>query len=314
MKNAKPNDEIDKAFLSVFFAVCACASGLLPQAQGSSTLVGIEYYQKSLLLYFASSGEVFLEQVQCLGLLAFCSASWNVLAQSWRFAGQAVRIAQDLGLHVSSLVDTTREPNEEPYNLCEYRDAQIARCVWWSVFGIDCISSICLGRPMAADVAHCCCDLPTNISNEDLEQGCGPNDQSNSSLSSPMAGFIAFTQLCKIAAEVHRFHSSFRLRSRNASNTSMKEALPTVNILIRELDNWLQELPDEIKFSANSLQRGPNLTMSVVVFILHSATIMNLYRFVYLQGSPRCFKLEQNFSFLHFSNNEIMQTTCGIGI
>ncbi|CAI7587756.1 unnamed protein product [Penicillium glandicola] len=106
MNNLKKDDQVDKGFLSVFFAVCACASGLLAQAPGSSALVGIEYYQKALLLYFASSGEVFLEQVQCLGLLALCSASWNVIAQSWRFAGQAVRIAQDLGLHVSSLVTT----------------------------------------------------------------------------------------------------------------------------------------------------------------------------------------------------------------
>ena len=104
MQSMKSDSLIDKGFLSVFFAVCACASCLLPQTPGTSQLVGIEYYQKAQLLFFASSGEVFIEQVQCLGLLSLCSASWNVLAQSWRFAGQAVRIAQDLGLHLSSLV------------------------------------------------------------------------------------------------------------------------------------------------------------------------------------------------------------------
>lgn len=104
MKNAKSDSPVDSGFLSVFFAVCACASCLLPQSPSTSQLAGIEYYQKAQLLFFASSGEVFIEQVQCLGLLALCSASWNVLAQSWRFAGQAVRIAQDLGLHLSSLV------------------------------------------------------------------------------------------------------------------------------------------------------------------------------------------------------------------
>lgn len=104
MQSMKSDSLIDKGFLSVFFAVCACASCLLPQTPGTSQLVGIEYYQKAQLLFFASSGEVFIEKVQCLGLLSLCSASWNVLAQSWRFAGQAVRIAQDLGLHLSSLV------------------------------------------------------------------------------------------------------------------------------------------------------------------------------------------------------------------
>lgn len=95
---------VERGFLSVFFAVCACASGLLPREPGATGLVGIDYYQKALLLFWASSGEVFLEQAQCLGLLAVCSAGWNTVAQSWRLVGQAVRIAQDLGLHIASLV------------------------------------------------------------------------------------------------------------------------------------------------------------------------------------------------------------------
>lgn len=103
MKAVKRDAVEDRGFLSVFFAVCACASSLLPRA-GNSSLPGIEYYQKAPLLQFASTGEAFIEQVQCLGLLALCSAGWNTLSQSWGFAGQAVRVAQDLRLHVSSLV------------------------------------------------------------------------------------------------------------------------------------------------------------------------------------------------------------------
>jgi hypothetical protein len=79
---ARRETVIGRGFLSVFFAVCACASSLLPRASGTSSLPGIEHYQKALLLHFASSGEVFLEQVQCLGLLALCSAGWNTLSQS----------------------------------------------------------------------------------------------------------------------------------------------------------------------------------------------------------------------------------------
>lgn len=93
---------IDSGFLSVFFAVCACASGLLPRApDAGATFPGMQYYENAILLHYASTGEGTIEQVQCLALLSMCSAGWNTLAQSWKFAGQAVRAAQDLGLHVS---------------------------------------------------------------------------------------------------------------------------------------------------------------------------------------------------------------------
>jgi hypothetical protein len=90
----------DRRFLMVFFAVCACASGLLP-GPPDRRLAGLEHYEKALLLCYAANGEASLERVQCLALLATCAAGWNTLAQSWMLAGQAVRTAQDIGLHLS---------------------------------------------------------------------------------------------------------------------------------------------------------------------------------------------------------------------
>lgn len=100
----------DRRFLLVFFAVCACASSLLPSTP-DRRLAGIEYYEKALLLFYASTGEASLEKVQCLALLAMCSAGWNTLTQSWLLAGQAVRAGQDLGLHLSSRL--VRNPSSE---------------------------------------------------------------------------------------------------------------------------------------------------------------------------------------------------------
>lgn len=91
----------DRRFMMVFFAVCACASSLLPSGSGTQ-LSGNEYYEKALLLYYSSAGEASLARVQCLGLLALCTAGWNILAQSWMLAGQAVRAAMDVGLHLDT--------------------------------------------------------------------------------------------------------------------------------------------------------------------------------------------------------------------
>jgi hypothetical protein len=100
--NNRSRGDVDAGFLAVFFAVCACASGLLPKEPGTSSLfTGLQYYESAMILHQGSIGEGTIEQVQTLALLSMCSAGWNSLAQSWKFAGQAVRAAQDLGLHVS---------------------------------------------------------------------------------------------------------------------------------------------------------------------------------------------------------------------
>lgn len=99
--NQSQSASTDRRFLLVFYSICACASSLLPPSSESS-FPGIEYYEKALLLYYASTGEASLERVQCLALLSMCAAGWNTLTQSWTLAGQAVRAAQDIGIHLST--------------------------------------------------------------------------------------------------------------------------------------------------------------------------------------------------------------------
>lgn len=151
----------DRKFLMVFFAVCACASSLLPSDAGNQ-LTGHEYFEKALLLYYSSAGEASVERVQCLALLALCTAGWNTLARSWMFAGQAVRAAMDIGIHldnhlVSESVFATGYEHEvwtmpktnfmwkykpsfahsEPPTANEKLQRQINRRIWWSVYTLD---------------------------------------------------------------------------------------------------------------------------------------------------------------------------------
>lgn len=54
-----------------------------------------------MILYYIGHTATQLAHVQAFVLLASFLASINSLPQSWLMCGQAVRIAQDLGLHVS---------------------------------------------------------------------------------------------------------------------------------------------------------------------------------------------------------------------
>jgi hypothetical protein len=62
---------------------------------------GVLWFERSQVLHFSSIREIDIHQVQCLTLLSAFQASVNAMPNSWLLASQALRIAQDIGLHVS---------------------------------------------------------------------------------------------------------------------------------------------------------------------------------------------------------------------
>ncbi|KAH7145685.1 fungal-specific transcription factor domain-containing protein, partial [Dactylonectria estremocensis] len=267
----------DKRFLSVFFAVCACASSLIPSDGNPSNFSGLDYYEKALLLQFSMNGEASLERVQCLALLSMCCAGWNTLSTSWHFAGQAVRAAQDLGMHLSGLMPT--RDKSSTHSPADMLKREISRRVWWSIYCIDRVISISLGRPMAAHDTDWRCALPLAVADEELEKACEHPalllHREASTL--PLSGFLAFAQLCHISGKVQSLHSPSRLASLGTPEGASRHMIYVAK-LDKSLNEWLTSLPDQIRFSANTLERGPNLTMCVILFIVHAGSLLNLYR------------------------------------
>ncbi|KAH6647177.1 fungal-specific transcription factor domain-containing protein [Truncatella angustata] len=276
MNSPRSAEPPDRKFLSVFFAVCACASSLLPSNGKSSRFAGLDYYEKALLLHYASTGDVSPEAVQCLALLAMCCAGWNTLTQSWNYAGRAVRAAQDLGMHLSSLSSMGANMDLSPAAIIRQ---QLSRRIWWSVYCLDRVISICLGRPMAAQDADCHCELPMDISDDDLDTWCRDpgHPPQNPQASTLMTGFLAFARLCRIGGKIQQLYSPLRIRELS-DPTKAKRYLRTIGALDKKLNEWLASLPDDIRFSANDMDRGPNLTMCVIMFIVHAGSLLNLYR------------------------------------
>ena len=70
-----------------------------------------QYECSALILHYISGASMQVEHVQCFLLMSSFLCSVNCLPQAWILVGQAVRAAQDIGLHVSSLfalVETSR--------------------------------------------------------------------------------------------------------------------------------------------------------------------------------------------------------------
>ncbi|OHF02882.1 hypothetical protein CORC01_01640 [Colletotrichum orchidophilum] len=269
-----------RRFLMVFFAVCACASGLLP-TNSESSLPGIDFYQNALLIISRSTGEASLEKVQCLGLLSMCSAGWNTISQSWSLAGQAVRAAIDKGLHVSSTSHSTVSVK----NTKECIRLEHSRRVWWCVYTLDRITSICLGRPLAVQDEDCHCELPLDMRDEDVVSGsCQKNGTiSEENTPSPMSGFLAFARLCRLAGKIQEFSSPLKLRKIASANADKTQRfLARVDAHDQALRKWLESLPGDIQFSANRKNKSHgdiSMVNCVIIFFLHAGSLINLYRF-----------------------------------
>ncbi|KAI8941622.1 hypothetical protein NX059_002835 [Plenodomus lindquistii] len=280
----------DRNFLMVFFAICACASSLLPSMSGNQ-LTGVEHYEKALLLYYASTGEACIERAQCMALLALCAAGWNTLSQSWMLAGQAVRASMEIGIHLSGPLNPSANAEYEMPDSNEVLRRQISRRLWWSIYTIDRIMSICLGRPTAAHDEDCYCVMPLNVHDDELQASSTQTEverdarHSERKASSPLTGFLAFVRLCRIAGKVQSLSSPHCTRQLAFPNsTRLRKVRARATKYEKALRGWLDNLPDEFRFSANAVETNPpgdpGLTMCVIAFIVHSGSLLSLYRFL----------------------------------
>jgi len=135
--DAGPNTDFvrkNTADVAAVFAVFACASRLLEEdtqsypGSADEGGVGMAYYERSVIcriayfmtiyliplphralaLHYISHASIQIAHVQCLILLSSFLCSVNCLPQAWLLVGQAVRMGQDLGLHVCEVLSYTK--------------------------------------------------------------------------------------------------------------------------------------------------------------------------------------------------------------
>jgi hypothetical protein len=109
-------------------------------------------------------------------------------------------------------------------------------------------------------------------------------------ISSPLTGFIAFARLCRIAGKIQRLGSPSSLVNLvriqgDAATTAKKARIMAARVVTHDksLRGWLDTLPDSIRFSANNessaadTESDPSLVMCVIVFMMHSGSLLSLY-------------------------------------
>ncbi|CZR65615.1 uncharacterized protein PAC_15515 [Phialocephala subalpina] len=261
--NSRTAASIDAGFLSVFFAVCACASGLLPREPGQSTVfTGLKYYENAISLHYASTGEGSIEQVQCLalqaGILLLKAGSLLVklYAQRKILASMYFHVARMQRMNM--LIITRGHLLEVPVKCSKKNFAD--------VFG-GVVLSNCLGRPMGVEDGDCDCEMPLDLEDGDLDIYCKASSQASPGVQkvSRLTGFIVFSKLTKISGNISRSMTSLMLQQKNKNSRKVKMLRKLVVKLEGELSGWLKQVPDVIKFSVNNVDHAsPHLTIPLI--------------------------------------------------
>ncbi|KAI0269256.1 fungal-specific transcription factor domain-containing protein, partial [Gloeopeniophorella convolvens] len=227
------------AFVAVVFALFACAAQLVedPRLKGEKDDdggMGMVYYERALILHYISHASVQVAHVQCFVLMSSFLCSVNCLPQAWLLIGQAVRAAQDLGLH--------RSPRRLIISAVE---KETRRKIWWGVYTLDRMLALALGRPIGAEDVDCDVEFPVDIDDDSLLDyfAGAPMTSETPSL---MTGFTSLISLYNIAGRVMRQVYGVDMAD-NAEPEKRAQLQRNVDALDKELTKWLDNLPTVFK-------------------------------------------------------------------
>ncbi|KAI0370240.1 hypothetical protein BV20DRAFT_1019279, partial [Pilatotrama ljubarskyi] len=229
------------AFVASVCAVFAVASRFVddPRLTKFDNLddagMGMVYYERALILHHISYPTIQVEHVQCFLLMSSFLCSVNCLPQAWLLVGQAVRAAQDIGLH--------RSPRRL---LISPIEKETRRKIWWGVYTLDRMLALALGRPLAIEDADCDVEIPVELDDE-LLQRYFQGEQMPQGQISLMRGFIELIELYKIAGRVLREVYALDKTKDQLELDKRAELHRSVEALDRSLTKWCEDLPVEFK-------------------------------------------------------------------
>ncbi|KAG1892702.1 fungal-specific transcription factor domain-containing protein [Suillus subluteus] len=260
--------QAEASFISVVFAVFACAAHLVndprltcenPDDGGT----GMIYYERALILHYISHASIQVSHVQCFILMSSFLCSVNCLPQAWLLVGQAVRTAQDLGLH--------RSPRRLAISTT---DKETRRKIWWSVYCLDRMLALALGRPLGIEDSDCDVEIPVAVDDENLaDYFAGVNfPQKYPSL---MTGAIALTTLYQIAGRVLRQVYAIDNCKDVLDQERRIELQRAVEELDDELNKWCDDLPATFR---NEAVTDKHVSMGAVLCSHYYSVLTTLHR------------------------------------
>ncbi len=160
-----------------------------------------------------------------------------MLTRCWTTLGLAVRVAQGIGLHVET--EDAKPPRGQPH-----LKAEVRRRIWHSLYVLDRLLALQLGRPPAVHDDDCNVSLPSRLDDGDIQWD-NNEDLPPHAPEGPSPGdyFLSVIALSRIIGSVLR--GVYGPRREDVSTPGM---LARTRSLDQQLLDWKLGLPRTLRF------------------------------------------------------------------
>ncbi|RDW84251.1 hypothetical protein BP6252_01841 [Coleophoma cylindrospora] len=246
--------------------VLCCAYSVLAIAvdeqAGSYTAMGLEFLTAAYMLYAHVISTPYLSSVQALLLLTIGLRARNKDGAAWQALGQAIRIAQSIGLHRRS-EDIVHTPDPRSGESNFDFDAR----VWWACYCLEKTMGLEVGRPLAIRDSECNQSIP-----------CSQADGLHH-------GNLLLAQI-RLAQIQGRLIDIIYNRPPDAKNAP--SFLGDIGSIDGELRMWATEMcPEEIRPSSNLLCAPADLPVATFLSMLYFQTLIAAHQMAFMVDSGR---------------------------
>lgn len=158
MYRADNTQTVPASFLSTFFAVLAVGSLFVPEAPLERSYRGAEFLEISRKLVDPWNNNFVLDDARTLVLHSIFLSEMNLKSAASNCLGNAVRVAQDIGLYSEF----------GPWPVVE---GEMRRRTWWTIYVLDRTFALELSRPLLIDDADCDVSLPAGVDDAFIHEG-----------------------------------------------------------------------------------------------------------------------------------------------
>ncbi|KAK6718653.1 hypothetical protein SNK03_001784 [Fusarium graminearum] len=148
------------AWLSLFFAVLATGSlfSQTSNSQPNSFYEPAEFLETANKMLDPWADDFTLDHARSLTLVSLCLNEMNLKSAAWTWLGRAIRVSQDLGLHIES----------GPWPVIE---GEMRRRTWWMIYILDRTLATELCRPVSISDNDCDVSLPAGVDDQFIHDG-----------------------------------------------------------------------------------------------------------------------------------------------
>lgn len=209
----------------------ACAYGVISigadERAGTTTENGTKYFTAAFSLYAHLVAYPYRSSVQAILILVLALRGQNKDGSAWDVHGQAVRLAQSIGLHRKVLQVHASD------------DPELDSRVWWVTYCLDKIMGFESGRPAAINDSECDQLMPAPVP---INSGQRTFGQTTSPANEPDF-FAALIGLAKTQSAI-----STRLFQHQPTEKPIEAQLQATGELDQALSDWAETVPLEIRY------------------------------------------------------------------